>query len=245
MLVRSRSYNKAREVRTLRAAEVRELLCQKAHEHFRDMARAFCTLDRSGRGRVTRGSLRELLRTFEMDMEAAEFEALWAALDTHDVGHVSYEALLENLGACCTPESRHTRTSLLCSCSCSRVHVHAGIAAQFSPGDMEGTSRTIVKNNLDALQKHLENQKARAHCPLPNARNALHPRSLDAACAREHSISQQSLFINHVITSYQSLFSVLTVEAGEAHQESGAHRREVHCRRSAQAPSVPHSCSPL
>ena len=54
----------------------------------------------------------------------------------------------------------------LCLFSCSRVHVHAGIAAQFSPGDMEGTSRTIVKNNLDALQKHLENQKARAHCPL-------------------------------------------------------------------------------
>lgn len=91
-------------MRTLTAAEVGQLLCQKAHEHYRDMARAFCTLDRSGRGRVTRSSLRELLRTFEMELEPAEFEKLWASLDTRGVGHVSYEELLENLG---TPLSTH------------------------------------------------------------------------------------------------------------------------------------------
>ncbi len=94
----SHSYNKARDMPTVTAAEARQLLCQKAHEHFRDMSRAFCALDKAGKGHVTRQSLREVLRGFLIALSPNQFDELWASLDPQGVGHVSYEALLENLG---------------------------------------------------------------------------------------------------------------------------------------------------
>ena len=71
---------------------------EKAHQQFRDVSRAFCALDRSGQGQVTKRALRELLQQMMLFMEKEEFDRLWSIADPAGAGAISFEDFLQKLG---------------------------------------------------------------------------------------------------------------------------------------------------
>ena len=69
--------NEGNALPELPAEEVHRILAEKVHQHYQDVARAFCHTDNRGRGVLTRKEFKLLLFRFNITMNAAEFKKLW------------------------------------------------------------------------------------------------------------------------------------------------------------------------
>ena len=86
------------EGKPLTAEQVQSLLREKAHQQYKDVSRAFCALDKSGRGLVTRKAQKELLKDMMLMMSKEEFENLWNMYDPQGTGSISFQDFLQKIG---------------------------------------------------------------------------------------------------------------------------------------------------
>lgn len=70
-------FNEGHAMPQLTAEEVHDILAEKVHQHYQDVARAFCHTDNRGRGVITRKEFKPLLTRFNVSMNADEFRRLW------------------------------------------------------------------------------------------------------------------------------------------------------------------------
>ncbi|VDI45640.1 Hypothetical predicted protein [Mytilus galloprovincialis] len=107
-----------------------EALREKVHLQWRDIAKAFMSVDSSGRGIVTKRDLRELLFKFVLPMGPEEFKKLWKMYDDSGKGYITHHDLLAKMG----------------------------VSEHFTPSDDVGTSTKIIDESKRTLLDHNETQ---------------------------------------------------------------------------------------
>lgn len=125
-------WNETFPARPLTAEEAHTQLAQKAHRQWKDLSKAFRTMDSKGNGIITRPELKETLQRFQIPMEPDEFKKLWSRLDEGGKGYLSHQDFLQRLGA---PE--------------------------YAPADDEGPSSDIIGGNYRFLDLHNRLQQGR------------------------------------------------------------------------------------
>ncbi|RUS70512.1 hypothetical protein EGW08_021724 [Elysia chlorotica] len=125
-------FNETFPPRPLTAEEAHTQLSQRAHRQWKDLSKAFRTMDSKGNGIITRSELRETLNKFQIPMEQEEFKKLWSRLDEGGKGYLSHQDFLQCLGA---PE--------------------------YAPADDEGPSSDIIGGNYRFLDMHNRLQQGR------------------------------------------------------------------------------------
>lgn len=132
-LVSNHRYNELGDMKPKLAAEVHQLMAEKVHQNYKDIARAFCHIDYLGRGYITKREFKELLTRLNISMEPEEFKKLWAYYDTANRNAITHDAFLKRVG----------------------------VASAFSSGDAQGTSAKIIQNSAEYIAVHLEGQENR------------------------------------------------------------------------------------
>ncbi|PAA51914.1 hypothetical protein BOX15_Mlig003760g1 [Macrostomum lignano] len=132
-LVSNHRYNELGDIKPKTAAEVHQLMAEKVHQNYKDIARAFCHIDYLGRGYITKREFKELLVRLNVTMDQEEFKKLWAYYDTANRNAITHDAFLKRVG----------------------------VASAFSSGDGQGTSAKIIQNSAEYIAVHLEGQENR------------------------------------------------------------------------------------
>ncbi|XP_074648584.1 EF-hand calcium-binding domain-containing protein 6-like [Tubulanus polymorphus] len=121
-------YNDAIPTKSMTAEEVHEVLAEKAHLQWTDLAKAFRSMDKDGNAVITKRELKEVLYKFILPIDSTEYNKLWNMLDTKGCGFISHQIFLEKLGT------------------------------NFAPGDQQGHSKRIVQDSYETIVRHNEEQ---------------------------------------------------------------------------------------
>lgn len=105
-------------------------LREKVHLQWKDIAKAFMTIDSSGKGVVTKRDLRELLFRFVIPMGPEEFKKFWKMYDESGRGYITHSDFLAKMG----------------------------VSSHFTPSDEWGTSSKIIDDSKKTLLDHNETQ---------------------------------------------------------------------------------------
>ncbi|CAH1799481.1 unnamed protein product [Owenia fusiformis] len=125
-------YNDTFDATPMKADEVHKILKDKAHRQWKDLAKAFRTMDGSGNGIITKKELRDVLFKFILPMNKDDFNHLWRRYDLEGKGYISHTDFLEEL-----------------------------VGHQFAPGDEVGPSRRIINDSYMNLDRHHADQQAK------------------------------------------------------------------------------------
>lgn len=76
-LISDHKFRLVNESPNLTAEEAHKVIVDKGHRQWKDLSKAFITLDGKRTGRITKRGLRELLMRFILPMSDEEFNKLW------------------------------------------------------------------------------------------------------------------------------------------------------------------------
>ncbi|OAF70303.1 DJ-1-binding protein [Intoshia linei] len=128
-LVSNHRYNLCKDDKLMTAQQVHRLMALKAHQHYKDLACAFCLIDAPVSSTIRRNGLRATLKKFNFNINEEEFETLWRIYDEDNKGELSFPKFISKL-----------------------------VGEQFTPGDLNGTSSRIYLSHFAEINRQKENQ---------------------------------------------------------------------------------------